>query len=61
MCGGRRKGEGEMDKILNKVKEVREEKDFTEVNNLLSDGWKLLGVFSNDREIIFVLGNVKKA
>jgi len=50
-----------MDKILNKVKEVREEKDFTEVNNLLSDGWKLLGVFSNDREIIFVLGNVKKA
>ncbi|MCT1575659.1 hypothetical protein M3E13_15445 [Oceanobacillus kimchii] len=41
---------------IQKIKKVREEKDFTEINKLIDQGWYLLHIANIDNETVCVFG-----
>lgn len=43
---------------LTKVKKIREETDFTEVNKLLSGNWRLIEIIPTGRGFKYILGLV---
>lgn len=48
------------ERLLNEIKVIREETDFTEVNYLLSKKWKLLKIVTEKKSFKYVLGKIRK-
>lgn len=44
--------------LLHKVKEIKETKDYNEVNVLIKENWILLNIASNNQALNFSLGRI---